>query len=118
MNVNRVAFLTTTSFAAATIASAVKTATAVSTVAMASFAALTLTLAAVSAASVTAYFSAHEGQNLSAKDYFQIIGLHSQVLIAAFFQFTAQVMGQAVVDGVRRGVSRKIEERISGHAVA
>lgn len=117
MNVNQVAFCTTTVLAAATVASvyaAAATATAVATVA---FSVLAITLAAVSVAAIAAWVQKAESGDVS--EYFNSTYGHSGHTIAGAYQFVAQALVQRLIfEGLGGGLSRAISAKLTPSPVA
>ncbi|CAK0761837.1 membrane hypothetical protein [Gammaproteobacteria bacterium] len=114
-NANKAAFITTTSFAFLTIASAMGAATAArvsNTFGIFSYSALAIGGAAASIAAITAWMNL--GDNTEASTYFQKVGEHAGIAVAGVFQFTAQVLVMSIVQGLAQGTSRAISRSIGG----
>jgi hypothetical protein len=111
---NFVKATTVTGFGVGTCALVIAAATATSGVAIALFAALAITAAAVSIASITACFP----ENSSTVDgYFSEIKSHLKVALPAMWQFVAQVFVQALVQGAAHGIQDRVTGAISGRPV-
>jgi len=111
MSVNQVAFGTTTLLAVGTIASTVLAASVASTVATVAFAILAITLAAVSMASITAWI--HK-DSTDAEKYFSTMCTHIGYAIPALYQFVAQTLLAALVQGLADGITKAISRKIGG----
>jgi len=117
-NANKAAFVTTTSFAVLTAASALgatAAARAANTFSLVSYSALALTGAAISIAAMTAW--ANFGEDRSTTDagtYFQKVGEHAAFSIAGVAQFVSLMLTQAIVQGLAQGTSRSISRAIGG----
>ncbi len=109
MAVNTAAAITVTACGAATIAAVVLASQAVSTVAIVALATLATLAAALSIASVTAFFD--EG-TVGVGAYFENVGKHAKAVIPTMVTFVAQTLFQALV----QGLGKKIERSMNGGA--
>ncbi|CAK0780851.1 membrane hypothetical protein [Gammaproteobacteria bacterium] len=117
-NANKAAFVTTTSLAVLTAASAMGATAAAkiaNTFSLVSYSALAITSAAMSIAAITAWVSLGDNQSTAdAGEYFQKVGEHSGVAVAGVSQFVSLILVQAVVQGLAQGTSRAISRSIGG----
>jgi hypothetical protein len=117
-NANKAAFVTTMSFAALSIASAMGAMTAANTAntfALVSYSALAVTGVALSIAGMTAWVSFGDHRaTTDAGTYFQKVGDHAAIAIVGVTQFVALTLTQAVVQGAAHGISKSISRSISG----
>lgn len=112
MNVNHVAFATTTVLGVVTIGATVAAATSTaSTVAMVAYATLALLSAAVSIASMTAW--AHE-DSTTVEKYFTRLQEHAGFAIVGSVQLVAQTLFQALRQGLAEGVGTRVRRGIAG----
>lgn len=109
--VNIAAFATVATLAGITIAAGITAATTVSTAATVAYTILAVTGAAVSGASITAYF---HRDSVSIERYFETVRSHSGYAIAGAYQLVAQAIVQGLIEGLVRGVSKAIERKIAG----
>jgi hypothetical protein len=117
-NANKAAFVTATSLAVLTAASAIGAATAAntaSTFALVSYSALAVTSGAVSIAAITAWLSLKgDKSTIDAGSYFQKVGEHAAIAVAGTYQFVSQILVLSIVQGVAQGISRSIFRSIAG----
>lgn len=111
MTVNQVAFVTTTTLGVGTIAAGIAAATAAATIATVAYGALALLGTALSVASMTAWA---DDKSTTPAQYFQTLKEQAGYAIAGTVQFTAQIFGQALVQGAANGIGRAISRKIGG----
>lgn len=103
-----------TGLAVGTCALVIGAATTTSTVALVIFSALAITAAAVSIASMTAAFS----ERASTIDgYFKAVGDHLKIALPAMWQFVAQTLVQALIEGCAKGITDNVYQRFTGRHV-
>ncbi len=111
MTVNQIAFCTSTTLAIATIATTFTAVAAVPVSTKIAFIALSVLSGSVSAASVTAWM---DETSFNASNYFSNLKKHSAYAVASMTQMTAQLLVQAVIQGLASGVSTSIRRQIAG----
>lgn len=110
INANRMAFINTTGFSAITIGACIAAAGATSTVATVAFAAIALVGAALSTASITAWFENHDGD----KDaYLAKFKEHAPVALAGYVKLVAETFVKAIVDAFAQVIFQKINRKFS-----
>jgi hypothetical protein len=117
VNVNQAAFLTTTTLGVATIAATVSAvATTAGTVALVAYSILAISTAGLSISAITAWVAVKgdDRDDDNCRTYFKTFVTHSGFALAGFFQFTAQTLVQAVINGLGKGIKRGIERRVGG----
>ena len=117
-NTNKAAFVTTTSLAVLTGASAVGALNATNTAntfALVSYSALALTGVALSIAAITAWVSLWDVRSTAdAGTYFDKLADDATLAVAGVAQFSAMVLTNAVVQGLTQGTSRRISRAVGG----
>ena len=111
MNVNQIAFCTSTTLATATIATTFAAVAAVAIPAKVALIGLAVLSGSVSGASVTAWM---DQRSINATSYFSNLKEHAAYAVASMTQMTAQILVQAVIQGLANGVSTSIKRAIAG----
>jgi hypothetical protein len=112
MNTNCVAFGTVAALAAATAGFSIAAATTATTVATVAYAILGITAGGASFGAITAWFATDKDS--TAADYFRYMKSHAGIGIAAMYEFVAQQLLGAVVEGFRNVITGLIEEKFLG----
>ena len=111
-SVNVAAFCTVTVLACATAASAIAAATTTAgTVALVAYTVLAILSGAISIASITAWV---DPNSTDVKSYFSNLATHMGYAIAGTFQFVAQTLVMALVQGLANGISTAVSRKIAG----
>ncbi len=114
INVNQVAFCTTTALAAATIGCTFGAVATTAIAAKVSYTAAAVLFGSVSIGSITAWADTTSGD---VGHYFTKLKDHSAIAIASMSQLIAQTLVQALVQGMAAGVSKSITRSIAGDDV-
>lgn len=110
MSVNTAAFFTSAGLAGATVCTVIAAATTASIVATVAYSILGITLAAISIASITAWF---DPRSTDVASYFANIKGHAGYAITAMYQFVAQSLVMALVQGLANGISNSISRKFA-----
>ncbi len=119
MNINKTAFLTTTSLGVATIGASLKAAAAISTVSTVAFTALAILGAALSTAAITSYFAAKAKALLNPEDdtsatFFETMQTHAGFAVTGAVELVSKALVQGLIDGIVKGVTNAISRKIGG----
>ncbi len=110
--VNQVAFATSVGLACATVGSVAGAVMAATKVAFVAYAALGITCGGASIASVTAWF---DQTSDTTEKYFENLKGHAGIAIAGMYQFVAQVLLQALIEGLAQVVRQAVVDMFSGN---
>jgi hypothetical protein len=112
ITLNQAAFCTVTILAVATGGAVIGAATTAATAAVVAYSILAVCLGGVSIASVTAWVATNDSTT-DPKIYFSTMKSHTGVALAGMFQFVAQTLVMALVQGLANGITRSIDRRFA-----
>ena len=112
MNVNHVAFATSTSLSVGTGLAVFAAATTASTVVAIAATIFAVTLGATTISSVTAWLASRD--DTTAAEYFETVKQHAGRAVAGAYVFVSQTLLTALIQGVAEGIKNLVSRKIGG----